>query len=406
LKEQLELLAPAGNMECLDTALYFGADAVYLSGKAYGLRAFADNFSVDDLAEACNEAHAKNKKIYLASNAVFHEDDFAGFDDYLKEVNAVGIDAMIVSDPGVVMAVKEKLPDMTIHLSTQASTTNALSVKFWQKIGISRVIVAREASLTDIRRMKDAVPEMELEAFVHGAMCISYSGRCLFSDFTTGRSGNKGECAQPCRWKYFVQEEKDGALFPVYGDDRGTYLFNSKDLMMIEHMDKLINAGVTSFKIEGRMKSAYYVGSVVKLYRGEIDKVLREGKNYAFDMSVMTEMTKCGTREYTTGFFLGNPMGEGQDTLRTSEIKPATFIAKVLEDAKDGTMKIEQRNKFVLGDTLEVLSPEQIYEDFTITSIINLDGQTQESAPHPKQELIINCPYPLKKGDMLRKNQQ
>ena len=392
-------------MECLDTALYFGADAVYLSGKAYGLRAFADNFSVEDLAIACDKAHRQNKKIYLTSNAVFHEEDFVGFDEYLGQVSDAGIDALIVSDPGVVLAAKEKLPDMPIHLSTQASTTNAMGVKFWHKIGVSRVIVAREASLNDIRRMKDAVPEMELEAFVHGAMCISYSGRCLFSDFTTGRGGNKGACAQPCRWKYYVQEKKDGALFPVYGDERGTYLFNSKDLMMIEHMDKLVDAGVMSFKIEGRMKSAYYVGSIVKLYRAEIDKINRENENYRFDPAVLEEMVKCGTREYTTGFFLGNPMADGQDTLRTSETKPAVFIAKALEDAHDGHLKIEQRNKFLVGDTLEVLSPEHEPASFLVESIINEDGEAQDSAPHPKQVLTINCPFPLKAGDMLRRNQ-
>ena len=405
MNTNLELLAPAGNMECLDTALYFGADAVYLSGKAYGLRAFADNFSIEDLTEACDKAQRWRKKIYLTSNAVFHEDDFTGFDDYLRQAESAGIDALIVSDPGVVMAAKETVPDMPIHLSTQASTTNAMSVKFWQKIGISRVIVAREASLSDIRRMKDAVPEMELEAFIHGAMCISYSGRCLFSDFTTGRSGNKGECAQPCRWKYYVQEEKDGSLFPVYGDEKGTYLFNSKDLMMIEHMDKLMNAGVTSFKIEGRMKSAYYVGSVVKLYRAEIDKILRDQQDYRFKAEVLDEMAKCGTREYTTGFFLGNPMADGQDTQRTSEIKPAVFIAKVLQDAADGSVLIEQRNKFVLGDELEVLSPDAETAVFKVKSIVNEDGEAQESAPHPKQVLTINCPYLMKAGDLLRRNQ-
>ena len=405
MKDNLELLAPAGNMESLETALNFGADAVYLSGKAYGLRAFADNFSVEDMAEACQKAHDQNKKIYLTSNAVFHEDDFNGFKDFLRQASDAGIDALIVSDPGVVLVAKETLPDMPIHLSTQASTTNAMSVRFWQQIGISRVIVAREASLSDIRRMKDAVPDMELEAFVHGAMCISYSGRCLFSDFTTGRSGNKGACAQPCRWKYYVQEKKDGELYPVYGDERGTYLFNSKDLMMIEHMDKLVRAGVSSFKIEGRMKSAYYVGSIVKLYRAELDKVIEEGDAYHFDKNVLEEMRKCGTREYTTGFFLGNPMAEGQDTVRTSEIKPAVFIAKVLEDAHDGKVKIEQRNKFWLGDTLEVLAPHKEPIAFTVESIVNDKGEAQVSAPHPKQELIINCPHPLRAGDLLRKNQ-
>lgn len=401
----LELLAPAGNMECLKTAFYFGADAVYLSGKAYGLRAFADNFSIEDLYNAAEYAKSLNKNVYLTSNSVFHNEDFNGFEDYLKEVKSAGVDAVIISDPGVVMMTKEILPDMPIHLSTQANTTNHMSVKFWEKIGVDRVILAREVSLDDIKGIKEAVPSMELEAFVHGAMCISYSGRCLFSNFTTGRSGNKGACAQPCRWKYYIQEKEDGEIFPVYADEKGTYLFNSKDLMMIGHMDKLIDAGITSFKIEGRMKSAYYVASVVKPYRQELDKYTSNPKEYIFDNDVLKEMQKAGTREYTTGFFLGNPLGEGQDTERGNEIKSSVFVGKVLEGL-DGKIKIEQRNKFVLGETIEVLSPNMDSVSFEVTKIVNEKGEEQEEAPHPQQVLYLDCPYELNANDILRRNRE
>ena len=400
---KLELLAPAGNMECLKTAFYFGADAVYLSGKAYGLRAFADNFTIEDLNTATKIAKNSGKKTYLTSNSVFHNDDFNGFEDYLKAVDDAGVDAIIISDPGVLMKTREVLPDMPIHLSTQANTTNHMSVKFWEKIGVQRVILAREASLDDIKGIKDAVPNMELEAFVHGAMCISYSGRCLFSNFTTGRGGNQGACAQPCRWEYTIQEKKGGEVFPVYADERGTYLFNSKDLMMIEHVDKLIKAGITSFKIEGRMKSAYYVASVVKPYRKEIDKCIENLEGYVFDKEILKEMEKAGTREYTIGFFLGNPLGEGQDTERKSEAKSSTFVGKVLETI-DGRIKVEQRNKFVVGETLEVLSPNIDNTSFEVTKIVNEKGDKQEGAPHPQQIIYLDCPVKLLNGDMLRRN--
>ena len=401
MKNKFELLAPAGNMECLKTAFYFGADAVYLSGKAYGLRAFADNFSVDDLAEAVGHAHNMNKKVYLTCNAVFKNSDFDGFTEYLKNVDQAGVDAVIVSDPGVVMTVKETLPDMPVHLSTQANTTNYMSVKFWQKIGVERVILAREATLEDIRGIKDAVSDMELEVFIHGAMCISYSGRCLFSSVTTGRSGNRGECAQPCRWHYTVKEVSGDTSFPVYEDESGTYLFNSKDLMMIEHLDKLMDAGVQSFKIEGRMKSAYYVASVVKLYRQEMDKIINNPEHYLFDKAVLKEMEKAGTREYTTGFFFGNPMADGQDTERKREAQKSVFTARVL-GSFGGKIKIEQRNKFWVGDVLEVLSPDMAPLSFEVKDIVTEDGVNQTDAPHPKQVLYLTCPYDLQENDILR----
>jgi len=399
----LELLSPAGNMECLKTAFYFGADAVYLSGKAYGLRAFADNFTIEDLEKAVSHAKSLDKKVYLTCNSVFHNDDFGEFDEYLRNVDKVGVDALIISDAGVLMNAKEVLPDMPIHLSTQANATNYKTVKFWQKIGVERVVMARECSLDEIKRIRDEVPDMELEAFVHGAMCISYSGRCLFSNFTTGRGGNQGACAQPCRWEYQIVEPDKGDHFPVYADERGTYLFNSKDLMMIEHIDKLIDAGITSFKIEGRMKSAYYVGSVIKPYRRELDKYMANPDGYEFDPQVLDEVLRTGTRPFTTGFFLGNPKEQAQDTVKDEKLEASTFIAKVIEDSKDGVVRIEQRNKFVLGETLEILSPNHENARFEVTSIENGKGEKQEAAPHPQQVLWIECPYDLKINDMIRR---
>jgi U32 family peptidase len=400
----LELLSPAGNMECLKTAFYFGADAVYLSGKAYGLRAFADNFSMEDLHEATVYAKQMDKKVYLTCNSFFHNDDFVAFDDYLKNVGQTGVDAIIASDPGVVMRIKEVLPDMAIHLSTQANATNYHAVKFWEKIGVARVILAREVSLDEIHMIHDQVPNMALEAFVHGAMCISYSGRCLFSNFTTGRGGNQGACAQPCRWEYHISEKDGDDYYPIYADERGTYLFNSKDLMMIEHIDKLIKAGITSFKIEGRMKTAYYVASVIKPYRGELDKCIADLDGYKFDPSLLHEVEKTGTRAFTTGFFLGNPKEDGQDTVRDQELKSSVFVGKVLEDAVDGVVKIEQRNKFLVGEMLEVLSPNHESIKFEVTKIVNTKGEDQESAPHPQQVLYLDCPIKLSENDMLRRD--
>jgi len=403
LESKIELLAPAGNMECLKTAVYFGADAVYVSGKAYGLRAFADNFDVEQMEQASTYMKKAGKSLYVTCNAVFHNDDFIGFSDYLKHINRAGVDAIIASDPGVVMTIKETIPEMDVHLSTQANTMNAKSVKFWKDFGVSRVILAREATLDDIKRIKDEVPDVELEVFVHGAMCISYSGRCLLSNVTTGRSSNQGACAQPCRWKYTVSEIDKDEEFPVYSDENGTYLFNSKDLMMIEHLDKLIDAGVTSLKIEGRMKSAYYVASVIKPYRQEIDKILQNRTEYVFDKMILKEMDKSGTRPYTTGFFFGNPKNDGQDTTRTSETKPSVFVGKVLA-CDNGTITIEQRNKFVIGDELEILSPTMAPVTFIVTRIVNEAGDDQDEAPHPKQVLILDCPFCLNENDILRRN--
>lgn len=398
----IELLAPAGSRQALEAALNFGADAVYAAGKSYGLRAFANNFSPEEISEAASFVHSRGKRIYITLNAVFRESDFAGLEEYIEHLRDAQVDAFIITDPGVLMTARRVAPGVPIHLSTQANTTNTRSASFWHSQGVSRVILARELTLEEISAMRKELPEsLELEAFVHGAMCISYSGRCLLSNFYTGRSSNRGECAQPCRWEYHVSEKGyAGEYFPVFADDHGTYVFNSKDLCMISHLNDVINAGVISLKIEGRMKSEYYVACVTGAYRRALDD-LNAGK--PFDRSLIDEINKSGSREYTAGFYYGNPRESGQDVLRGIPLRTYDFVG-VVKGAKNenGLALIEQRGKFVIGDELEVLSPN-ITGAFKVTDIVTPEGERREAAPHPKEALFINCPYDIKPGDMLRK---
>lgn len=400
--DNIELLAPAGGREALEAAIYFGADAVYASGKTYGLRAFADNFSVDGIREAAEYVHAHGKRIYITMNAIFHECDFDGLEDYIAALADAKVDALIISDPGVISVAKRVAPNVPIHLSTQANTTNLESALFWHKQGVERVILSRELSLKEITHMRKNVPEsLEIEAFVHGAMCISYSGRCLLSNFFTGRSGNKGACAQPCRWEYHVSEKGyEGEYFPVFADDRGTYVFNSKDLNMLAHLEDVVDAGVMSLKIEGRMKSAYYVGCIVNAYRRALDDIAA-GK--PFDETLLKEVNKAGSRAFTTGFYYGNPREQGQDIERDIPQRMYDFVGVVRgEKNADGRILIEQRGKFLVGDTLDVLSPN-MQGLFEVTDIVTEKGEHRESAPHAQESLYITCPYDLKPGDMLRK---
>ena len=357
MEKQIELLAPAGGREALEAAIYFGADAVYASGKTYGLRAFADNFGIEEIAKAVSFVHSHGKKMYITLNAIFHECDFEGLEDYICALADAHVDAFIISDPGVLSIAKKTASEVPIHLSTQANTTNLHSALFWHNQGVERVILSRELSLGEISNMsKNAPDSLELEGFVHGAMCISYSGRCLLSNFFTGRGGNQGACAQPCRWEYHLYEKgHDGEYFPAFSDDRGTYVFNSKDLMMLPHVGDVINAGITSLKIEGRMKSAYYVGCIVNAYRHAIDDFLA-GK--PFDESLLEEIGKAGSRAFTTGFYFGNPREDGQDTQRDVPQRTYDFVG-VVRGKKDenGRILIEQRGKFSVGETLDVLSP-------------------------------------------------
>ncbi len=393
----VELLAPAGNVECLHTAINFGADAVYMAGKRFGLRSFAPNFTPEEMKNAVEFASARGVKIYVTVNAVMSCADIREVDEYLKQIKSCGVHAVIVSDPGMIELCADA--GLEIHLSTQASTMNDRAVRFWKNAGVTRVVMARESTLKNIACIHENCPDMEIEAFVHGAMCVAYSGRCLLSSVLTGRSSNKGECAQPCRWEFEIREKDREEHFRILEDKRGTYLLNSNDLCMIEHIGELANAGVLSFKIEGRMKSAYYVASTVSAYRRAIDDYYA-GK--PFDGELMHELESSASRNFTTGFFFGNPGAEGQDISRTIKKRNYTFCAVVADDASEGRVKVIQRNKFLEGDTLEVLSPHSRGESFLCEDIRTIDGQSQQSAPHPCQELTLKCDLPLKQGDVLR----
>ncbi len=399
---KIELLAPAGSLESLHSAADFGADAVYVAGKAYGMRAFAENFTLDGLKEAAVYLHGMGKKLYVTLNAVFHQHDFLGLDDYISFLSEAGADALIVSDPGVLSAVKRIAPDMPVHISTQASTSNAHSARFWYEQGASRVILARELSLDEIADIRANTPKaLELEAFVHGSMCVAYSGRCLLSSVTTGRSGNKGACAQPCRWEYYIYEKGlKGEYFPVLSDDKGTYVLNSRDLCMIEHLGAIIDAGITSLKIEGRMKSAYYVACVTRAYRKALDDITA---GLPFDESLLEEVSKAGSRSFTTGFYFGNPRDAGQDTQRGTAVRTHDFAGVVKQPPDSGGWAlVQQRGKFCVGDTLEVLSPRG-YGCFVVAGIRSETGEMRESAPHPMEAVYVNCDYNLNAGDMLRR---
>ncbi len=400
--KKIELLAPAGSMESLHAAADFGADAVYAAGKAYGLRAFADNFKPDEIAHAASFLHSRGKRLYITMNAVFHPFDFDGLEEYIACLAKAGVDAFIITDPGVLTTAKRVAPQIPIHISTQANTTNARTARFWYEQGASRVILARELSLAEIYEIRANTPkELELEAFVHGAMCIAYSGRCLLSSVFTGRSGNRGACAQPCRWEYQLSEKGyPDEYFPAYSDDRGTYVLNSKDLCMIEHIKDIIDAGVISLKIEGRMKSAYYVACVTRAYRQALDDV---GAGKTFDPDLLEEIGKAGSRAYTTGFFYGNPREQGQDITRGKVERTHDFVGVIkAKTDTDGWTLFEQRGKFSVGDTLEVLSPHGV-SAIEVARLRTPDGESRDCAPHPKEMLELLSLGKLLPGDMLRK---
>lgn len=397
---KIELLAPAGNRECLEAAARFGADAVYAAGKAYGLRAFADNFTLEEIADAAAFLHSRHKKLYIALNAVFREKDYEGLEAYVSGLYDAGVDALIISDPGVMMLVRRVAPEMPIHISTQANTSSGTSAAFWHAQGAERVVLSRELTLEEIASIRRNLPDsLALEAFAHGAMCISYSGRCLLSSFITGRSSNSGACAQPCRWEFSLHEKGyPDDYFPVGQDERGTYILNSKDLCMLPHLKEMIDAGIVSLKIEGRMKSAYYVACVTRAYRRALNDIAA-GK--PFDPALVAEAQKAGSRALTTGFYFGNPGEAGQDTDKSTIQRTYDFVGVIKEPLPDGWLLIEQRGKFCVGDTLEALTPGDIGE-FTVTEIRTPEGEPRESAPHPKELLHLRCALPLQPGDMLR----
>lgn len=396
---KIELLAPAGNWEKLETALNFGADAVYLAGKKYGLRAFADNFADDEIADATKCAHSRGAKVYVTINIFAKNSDFDTLADYLALLERSDVDGVLVSDVGVLdfVTAHSKLP---IHISTQANTTNKYAVRHWANLGAKRVVLARELSLGDIAEISQFCPDVQLEAFVHGAMCVSYSGRCLMSNYLVGRDSNRGECVQPCRWQYEVREVSRSDSLPVYEDERGTYIFNSKDMNMLAHLPELMDAGVCSFKIEGRMKSAFYVATVVGAYRRAIDAIQSGSFTPELVAELQKELNKASHRDYTTGFYLGE--GDTQYTQSSKAVEEYKFVA-VVADATDGFVTVEERNKFSVGDRLEVLSPTLHGASFTVESITDADGNAMDTCNRVKQHVRVNCPYALNVGDILRK---
>ena len=388
----VELLAPAGTFLKLKTAFKFGADAVYFAGKKFGLRAFAGNFEDDEIEKAVNYAHSLNKKVYITVNILAHEADFDGLKEYIEYLDKIGVDAVIAADVGIIKLIRDVAPNLDIHVSTQANVTNSYSAKFFQDMGVKRIVLARELSIEEIKKIHEAVPDMELEAFVHGAMCISYSGRCLLSNYFTGRDSNRGACVQACRWEYTITEKsRQGQQFPIEEDERGTYILNSKDLCMIKHLKELEEAGVCSFKIEGRMKSEYYVACTVNAYRRAIN---------GEDVDI-SELEKSSHRLFTTGFYFGEK--DKECFTSSSPVQTHEFMALVLEDAKDGYVKIEQRNRFKVGDTLEVLSPDENFnKKIKVTEIKNLKGELIDDAKKVQEMLLLKTDLHLKEGDILR----
>ncbi len=388
----VELLAPAGTFLKLKTAFKFGADAVYFAGKKFGLRAFAGNFEDNEIEEAVKYAHSLNKKVYITVNILAHEADFDGLKDYILYLDKIGVDALIVADVGIIKLIRDIAPNLDIHVSTQANVTNSYSVKFFKDLGVKRIVLARELSITEIKKIHEEVPDIELEAFVHGAMCISYSGRCLLSNYFTGRDSNRGACVQACRWEYTITEKsRQGQQFPIEEDERGTYILNSKDLCMIKHLKELEDAGVCSFKIEGRMKSEYYVACTVNAYKRALN---------GEDIDV-SELEKSSHRLFTTGFYFGEKDKECFKS--SSPVQTHEFMALVLEDEKDGYVKIEQRNRFKVGDSLEVLSPDENFNKIiVVTEIKNLKGELIDDAKKVQEVLLLKTDLHLKEGDILR----
>ncbi len=407
-ERKVELLVPAGSLEVLKVAVDYGADAVYIGGQAYGLRAKADNFSIEEMKKAAEYAHAKNAKVYVTANIFAHNYDIEGMKAYFEQLKDTGVDAVLVSDPGIFMLAKETMPDMELHISTQANNTNYLTYNFWYKMGAKRVVTARELSLVEIKQIREHIPEdMEIESFMHGAMCISYSGRCLLSSYFTGRDANRGACTHPCRWKYHIVEEtRPGEYMPVNEDDRGTYIFNSKDLCMIEHIPEMIDAGIDSFKIEGRMKTALYVATVARTYRKAIDDYMESPELYRSNMEYYkSEIAKCTYRQFTTGFYFGKTDQDSQIYDNNTYIKNCTYIGNVQEITEDGLTAFEQKNKFSVGEEIECMNFDGTNTVCRVEEIYNDRMEPMESAPHPKMQLYVKLDRPVSAGMILRRQE-
>lgn len=404
-RKKPEVLAPASSLEVLKTAVYYGADAVYIGGEMYGLRAKAKNFSKEDMAEGIRFAHEHGKKVYVTANITAHDRDLEGVQKYFEELKEIGPDALIISDPGVFQIATEICPEIDIHISTQANNVNYRTFQFWHKLGATRVVTARELSIKEIADIDAHIPEdLEIETFVHGAMCISYSGRCLLSNYFTGRDANLGACTHPCRWKYAVMEEsRPGEYLPVYENERGTFIFNSKDLCMLEHIPDLLDAGIDSFKIEGRMKTALYVATVARTYRKAIDDCLESEEKYRANMDwYHREISRCTYRQFTTGFYYGKPNEESQIYDSNTYQSDAVYLGTVYETDHKGRVRIEQRNKFCVGDVIEIMKPDGRNVACQVLQIQDDQEEKMESAPHPKQELWLTLSEAAETGDLLR----
>ncbi len=407
MDKKIELLAPAGDLEKLKIAVLYGADAVYLGGTSFGLRAKAKNFDREQMQEGISFAHKHGAKVYITCNIFAHNEDLSKLPEYLRELEELGADAILVADPGVFATAREIVSNMDIHISTQANNTNYNSALFWHKLGAKRIVMARELSLREIKEISQNIPDsLEIEAFVHGAMCISYSGRCLLSNYLSGRDANKGACSHPCRWQYYVTEKtRPNEYMPIVEEDNGTYIFNSKDLCMIEHIPELIDSGIMSFKIEGRIKTCFYVGTVVKAYREAIDDYLKDPELYESKKEYyLQEVAKASYRGFTTGFYYGKPSSNEQIYTTSSYIRTYDFIGMVLDyDEKTGFAVIEQRNKFVIGDEVEFLRHNGKTFSQKITEMYNEEGEAITEAPHPQQIIRLRTENKVEKWDMMRR---
>lgn len=405
MKRHPELLIPASSLEVLKTAVIFGADAVYIGGEAFGLRAKAKNFSMEEMREGIEFAHARDVKVYVTANILAHNSDLPEVRKYFQELKSVKPDALIIADPGVFDIAKEVCPEIDRHISTQANNTNYGTYNFWYRQGASRVVSARELSMQELKELRANISDdLEIETFIHGAMCISYSGRCLLSNYFTGRDANRGACTHPCRWKYAVVEEtRPGEYMPVYENERGTYIFNSKDLCMIEYIPELIDAGIDSLKIEGRMKTALYVATVARTYRKAIDDYQKDPQLYRKNMPwYLDQISNCTYRKFTTGFFFGKPDDSAQIYDSNTYVKDYTYLG-IVGETGDGMCRIEQRNKFSVGETIEIMKPDGRNVEVTVERILNEEGQEQESAPHSKQVLYVKLSECPEKYDILRR---
>ena len=406
-RENFELLAPAGDLEKLKIAIIYGADAVYFGGEMFSLRAGAGNLSIEEMKEGVCFAHERGKRCYLTINIFAHNEDIQPLIDYLGQIKDIGIDAFIVSDPGVVDLIQEIIPGGEIHLSTQANMTNFRTAGFWYKMGVKRLVLARELTFTEIHQIRQKIPsDMEIEAFVHGAMCISYSGRCLLSNFMIERDANRGMCAHPCRWKYsLVEEKRPGEYYPVEEDERGTYILNSRDLCMIEHIPQIVESGIMSAKIEGRMKSVFYVATVIHAYRQAIDSYFADPEHFEFKSEWLTELKKVSHREFTTGFYFDQPTNKDQNYQTSAYTRDYSFVGIVRSyDRESGYAVVEQRNKMSLGEEIEVFGPDIPFFTQTLQEMYDAEsGERLESAPHPQQILRIRMEQPVRENYILRK---